>query len=254
MMARDTDKDWQQVAMDEPYWGVLSADDFLRKKLTSGAKEQFFRSGEQYATHLMALITRHLDPGFKPRRILDFGCGVGRLAIPFARRASQEAVGVDIAPAMLDLCRQNAAEAGVTNLHAVQGDDTLSAVTGQFSLVNSYIVLQHIDPKRGMSLIQRLLALVEPGGIASLQLTYGKDRKFWSHETTRARFYRRDGETITDLLPLDDGRPVGTITMFDYDLNQVFAAVNMVVGGPMVVLPTGDDGHLGVHLLVKKRA
>lgn len=253
-MARDTDKDWQQVAMDEPYWGVISAEDFLKKKLTSEAREQFFRSGEQYVTHLTALITRHLDPGFKARRVLDFGCGVGRLAIPFARSAEVEAVGVDIAPAMLELCRENARAAGVGNLQAVQGDDTLSAVTGQFNLVNTYIVLQHIDPSRGVGLIQQLLDFVEPGGIASLQLTYAKDRKFWSHETARAGYYRRDGNTITDLLPRDDGRPVGTITMYDYDLNQVFAAATRVAGGPMVVLPTGDDGHLGVHLLVRKRA
>jgi SAM-dependent methyltransferase len=253
-MARDTDKDWQQVAVDDPYWGVLSAEDFRSTKLTEETRAQFFRSGEQFVTHLLALIARHFDPAFKPRRVLDFGCGVGRLAIPFARRTEEEVVGVDIAPAMLQLCRDNAAKLGVGNLTAVQGDDHLTAVTGKFSLVNTYIVLQHIDPARGIVLIQQLLDLVEPGGYASLQLTYGKDRRFWPHEAPRARLYRREGGTIVDLLPTDDGRPVGTITMFDYDLNQVFAAVNAVAGGPVLVQPTGDDGHLGVHVLVRKRA
>ncbi len=235
-------------------WGVLSTDDFRSGKLNDAAREQFFRSGEQFVTHLLALIGRHFEPAFKPRRVLDFGCGVGRLAIPFAKRAQEQAVGVDIAPAMLDLCRQNAAKAGVGNLLAVQGDDRLTAVTGLFSLVNSYIVLQHIEPARGIVLIQQLLEFVEPGGYASLQLTYGKDRRFWPHEAPRARFYRRDGGTITDLLPVDDGRPVGAITMYDYDLNQVLAAATQVAGGPMLVLPTGDDGHLGVHLIFRKRA
>ena len=252
-MARDTDKDWQRVAMDEPYWGVISADDFLKNKLNEKAREQFFRSGEQYVAHLLAMIRAHLVPGFKPQRVLDFGCGVGRLAIPFARQAA-EAVGVDIAPAMLDLCRENARAMGVANLQAVQGDDTLSAVKGPFGLVNSYIVLQHIEPQRGIALIQRLMDLLEPGGVASLQLTYGKDRKFWPHEAPRARFYRRDGNTISDLLPADDGRPVGTITMYDYDLNQVFAAVATVSAGQMLVLPTNDDGHLGLHILARKRS
>jgi SAM-dependent methyltransferase len=251
-MARDTDKDWQQVAKQEPYWGVLSTDDFLSKKLNDKAREQFFRSGDQYVTHLMALIGRYFDPAFKPRRVLDFGCGVGRLAIPFAKR-SEETVGVDIAPAMLEICRENARAAGVANLQTVQGDDLLTSVEGRFDLVNTYIVLQHIDPARGVPLIQRLLDRVQPGGIASIQMTYGKDRKFWPHEQPRARFYRRDAGVVTDLLPLDDGRPVGTITMYDYDLNQVFAAATMIAGGPIVVLPTGDDGHLGVHLLIRKR-
>ena len=252
-MARDTDRDWQKVAVDDPYWGVLSAEDFRSERLTDEARAQFFRSGEQYVTHLLALVGRHFDPAFKPRRVLDFGCGVGRLAIPFARRATEEAVGVDIAPAMLELCRRNAADAGVANLKTVQADEGLSAVEGRFSLVNSYIVLQHIEPSRGITLIQRLLDLVEPGGYASLQLTYGKDRRFWPHESPRARFYRRDGGTITDLLPTDDARPVGAITMFDSDLNQVFAGATRVAAGPMLTIPTGDDGHLGVHLLLRKQ-
>ena len=61
-MARDTDKDWQQVAIDEPYWGVISAEDFLKNKLTSGAREQFFRSGEQFVQHLFERDALGLEP------------------------------------------------------------------------------------------------------------------------------------------------------------------------------------------------
>jgi len=252
-MARDTDLDWQQLARQEPYWGVLSAEDFTRKNLTPAALETFFRSGDQYVEHVFHVVRCHVDGGFVPGRVLDFGCGVGRLAIAFAKRSS-EVVGVDIAPAMLELCRENAREAGVSNLATVVADDELSRVTGRFNFVNSYIVLQHIEPPRGIRLIQKLLGVLEPGGIASLQLTYGKSRRFWPHEAPKAEFYRRDGNLITDLLPVDDHRPAGSITMYDYDLNQVFAAATQAAAGHMVVLPTRDDDHLGLHLLFKKQS
>ena len=67
-------------------------------------------------------------------------------------------------------------------------------------------------------------------------------------------FIAGDGNTITDRRPVDAGRPVGTITMYDYDLNPVFAAGGSMAGGHMLVLPTNDEGHLGLHLLARKRS
>ncbi len=45
--------------------------------------------------------------GFDPRRVLDAGCGTGRVAIELARRGI-ETVGVDLDPGMLDAARANA--------------------------------------------------------------------------------------------------------------------------------------------------
>ena len=46
------------------------------------------------------------------KRVLDIGCGSGRYAIEFARRGA-EVIGLDIAPAMIEMARKAAAEAGV---------------------------------------------------------------------------------------------------------------------------------------------
>ena len=58
---------------------------------------------------------------------------------------------------------------------------------------------------------------------------------------------------LFDLGVEESGHPVGTITMFDYDLNQIFAIISAHAGAPMLALPTEDDGHLGLHLIVAKR-
>ena len=252
-MSRDTDKDWAKVAEENPYWGVLSEEQFRGTALSSEGNTRFFASGEKLITDLLGFVRHHIVPGFKIRRGLDFGCGVGRLLIPIARVAEQ-AIGVDVAPKMLELTASNLAAFGITNAVAVCGDDTLSRVEGRFNFVNTYIVLQHIPPERGTALIRRLLELLEVGGVFSLQMTYAKERRFFMHEAGHASHYRRTGQTVQDLVACGSLAPEGTITMFDYDMNEIMLIVSRVCGQPLLVLPTNHDGHIGVHFVgVKAR-
>lgn len=251
MSDRDTDRDWVSVASANPYWGVLSTPEYIGVDIDTGARTAFFASGEAYVSNLMATIHRQIGVDFAPRRALDFGCGVGRLLLPLARKV-ERAVGVDVAPRMLELSRMNAAAANVSNIDLVLGDDTLSQVEGSFDLVNTYIVLQHIPLARGYALLRRLIDLISVGGIGSLQLTYAKARRFLEHEAPRALYYRREGGSIVDLVPAVSGPPEGSILMFDYDLNQVFALLQRYVTGPIIATPSNDDGHLGVHVVFRK--
>lgn len=248
---RNTDEDWKRVAEENPYWGVLSHEEYRSDIMTEEAFEQFMTSGESFVTNLFSLIHKHLSPEFLPNRVLDFGCGVGRLVIPLAKRA-KEAIGIDIAPAMLELCQKNAKKAGVSNIVLTESDDALSRVQGEFDLVNSYIVLQHIPPERGYKFIQTMIDRLTIGGIGSLQLTYAKSRKFFIHEQVKAEYYRRDGNTIVDLVDSGWSPPEGTITMYDYDLNYVLALISKVAGHPVITLPTNDDSHLGLHIVFVK--
>src|SRR5258706_12533165 len=62
-----------------------------------------------------------LGPG---QRVLDVGCGDGSTTIELARRVGPDgdAVGVDIAPAMLDAARRRAEVQGVDNASFVIAD------------------------------------------------------------------------------------------------------------------------------------
>jgi len=248
---RDTDSDWKVIAETQPFWGVLSREEFRGNALDPEQLGRFMESGEQFIRNLFGLIRKHLVDQFAPKRALDFGCGVGRLLIPLARR-TQEAVGVDIAPAMLDLCRKHADAAGISNIELHVSDDQLSKVEGPFDLVNTHIVLQHIPPERGYRIIQSMIDKLAVGGVGSIQVTYAKSMAFLTHEQSRALYYRREGGTIVSLVETGWTPPEGTITMYDYDLNEVFALVSRFAGRPMITLPTSDDNHLGLHMVFVK--
>jgi len=247
-MIRDTDRDWTKIAEDNPYWGVLSAEKFRGRELSAENRAEFFKSGEEYIADVLKFVAQHLSKDFKIRRGLDFGCGVGRLLIPLAR-VSQEAVGIDIAPRMLELTRENLAQEGLTNASVVLGDDAFSRVKGKFNFVNSFIVIQHIPPERGMEIIEHLVRRLEIGGVFALQLTFAKTREFFIHEQGRASYYRRDGDVIHDLLPKKNAPPEGSVRMFDYDLNAVFLLLSPFCGQLLLVTPTNHGGHFGVRIV-----
>jgi SAM-dependent methyltransferase len=250
-MIRDTNKDWSKIAEDNPYWGVLSEEAFRGSRLSPKDKERFYASGKVYIENLLGFVKKHIAEDFKIRRGLDFGCGVGRLLIPLALNA-EEAVGVDVAPKMVEITRKNLADAGISNATVVLGDDALSFVKGRFNFVNSFIVLQHIPPERGIRLISHLLDILEVGGVFSLQMTYAKERKFFPHEQSKARYYRRAGHHIQDIIQTEEEPPTGTITMFEYDLNEIILLATRISGEPILLLPTNHDGHIGLHLIGMK--
>lgn len=248
---RDTDRDWAHIASENPYWGVLSDEQFRGRQLSPEMSSLFFESGKRFIDDVLGFVKHHIDDGFRPRRVMDFGCGVGRLLLPLAR-VSEEAVGVDIAPGMLEIAKQNLDSAGIKNASCILGDDSLSQIAGSFNFINSFIVLQHVPPERGMLLVRKLLSLLDIGGVFSLQIIYAKERRFFAHEQQSASFYRKEGKMITDLLPVRDASPEGAIVMFDYDLNEFMLTVSQISGTPLLIIPTNHDGHIGIHMIGRK--
>ena len=209
------------------------------------------KTGEAFVENLFGLINEHRFPGFQPTPALEYGCGVGRLLLPLSKYTNQ-AVGLDVAPAMLEICRNKIKEHAVENTTVGLSDDTLSTAGGGFDFVNCFLVLQHIPPERGYRIIDRLLHLLVVDGIGSLKFTYAKGGRFFAHEQGKALYYRRDGNQIFDLCTEDQEPPEGTISMFDYDLNQVICAISRISSGHLIMLPTNDDEHLGVLLIFRK--
>ena len=247
-LLKDTDAGWEKLGQSEPYWAVLTHEDYRARKLEGSARESFFDSGERHVQLVYDVIAKHFDPGFAARATLDFGCGVGRLVIPFARRGG-DVVGVDVSPAMLHEAARNAAAFGVS-ADFVLGDDGLSRMSRTFDLVHSVIVLQHISPARGERIFARLLDLVAPGGIAAIQLTYHTPSR---RPKRLLHWARARVPGLAGLANIMLGQPLGTphIPMYEYDLRGIFRAVSEI-GADTHVLHTDHAGNLGVFIFCRR--
>jgi tRNA/tmRNA/rRNA uracil-C5-methylase (TrmA/RlmC/RlmD family) len=127
----NSDRAWERMGALEHYYGVKPARGYLRSNLDATARGEFFRTGEHQLEQTLRVIRERLDENFNPTRALDYGCGVGRVLMPLARRVRQ-VVCCDISLSMLDESRANCERSGVTNVSFVQADDKLSAVPGSF--------------------------------------------------------------------------------------------------------------------------
>src|SRR5262249_43296805 len=98
---------WEEYARAEPYWSVLTEERFVRAQLTEERRTAFFAPVRQHVAGLLAMLRRHFETSFPPRRVLDFGSGAGRLAIPFAELGA-EVLGLDVSPSMVAEAERNA--------------------------------------------------------------------------------------------------------------------------------------------------
>lgn len=173
MSLNTTDKAWEAWGQKDPYFGVITDPRFRKENLTPEAKREFFDSGRGHVDTILAVIRAFVAPEFKPNRVVDFGCGVGRLVLPFARLAGS-VVGIDISEAMLAEASKNCAAEGITNATFIKSDDELTQLKGSFDLIHSCLVFQHIPVPRGRLLLRNILSHLEPGGVGVVDFTYGK--------------------------------------------------------------------------------
>jgi demethylmenaquinone methyltransferase/2-methoxy-6-polyprenyl-1,4-benzoquinol methylase/ArsR family transcriptional regulator len=109
-----------------------------------------------------AILAAARDGAPRVRRLLDIGCGAGRMLELLAPDA-ESALGVDLSAAMLGVARARVEQAGLRNVHLRQGDIYALPVERESAdLAVLHQVLHYLDnPARALREAARALA---PGG------------------------------------------------------------------------------------------
>jgi ubiquinone/menaquinone biosynthesis C-methylase UbiE len=102
-------------------------------------------------------------------RVLDLGCGWGRVLKPVLDRGAL-AVGLDISHNMLQKAKYHIINKGHPALLA-RGDGTsLPFKDGGFDLVYSLLVLQHLSKENGSLVFSEVSRVLKPGGVAYIRV------------------------------------------------------------------------------------
>ena len=247
-----TDTDWEAFGRSNPYFGVLTDDRYRSEVLTADVKEEFFETGYAHVADVLETLGSKLGRTDGFTRALDFGCGVGRLVIPFARIAT-DVVGVDVSDAMLAEAGKNCRERGVTNVSLLKSDDELSTVEGEFDLVHSFIVLQHIPVSRGEKLFDKLVGKVSRGGVGALQLTYAKERTIGRRERLKTTLQNRFPLALKLKDAISGHRHSAPVMQMNcYDLNRLFCILQTHGVTTTHLEFTNHGGELGVFIFFAK--
>lgn len=178
-MKSESIRNWKEWGKKDPYYGVLSEEKFRMQHLSDRAIGEFFETGESYASESRKRVLQCFGADISKGNVLDFGCGVGRLAIPFAKMTGKEVWGIDISDDIIARANDHKQALGLDHLKLTTYNGKELKDLPSFDFINSYIVFQHIEPKLGMKLMRQLLDHTQEGGIFQVQVTFGH-RLPWS--------------------------------------------------------------------------
>jgi SAM-dependent methyltransferase len=132
-----------------------------------GTKE-FFQELDAYRFEKLDYLPRVVDfSGYRGKRLLEVGCGVGLDLVRFARHGAI-VTGVDLAEVSIDLAKKNFAFHRVTGDLRVMDGEQLEFDDDSFDVVYAHGVLQYTGDMQCM--IEEIKRVLKPGGQAILMV------------------------------------------------------------------------------------
>jgi SAM-dependent methyltransferase len=160
-----------------------------------------------------------IGPGM---RVLDIGCGPGWVALMLARRVGDQGrvFAVDQSPKMLELARENARAAGVSNITFVEGGfdaafperGTLDAVVGR------RVLMYQPDATRAVA---QLADAIRPGGVIAF---HEHDMVAISDGRTSLPLHDQVRSWLREMLRLE-----GANLRMGFELHSVLSAAGLTV-------------------------
>lgn len=162
--------------------------------------QEFWRWGETLTARFLA------ESGLAftgAERVLEIGCGIGRMTVPLARRFA-EVEAVDVAPEMVRRAGEMLADVPHARARQTDGASLAEYADASFDFVFSYLVLQHIpEPAVVRGYLKEIARVLRPGGACHVQLNGEEgDAAPWGRRlgASARRLARRARETASSAL------------------------------------------------------
>jgi SAM-dependent methyltransferase len=154
-------------------------------------------------------------------RVLELGCGTGRVTVPLARTGAAEVIGIDRSEAMLNRGRTRLRRARLQHVQLVRGDIRNLPFTRESfdSVLAPYGVLQSLLRKRDLdATLTAVASLLPQGGVFGLELV--ADLPDWREYQRRVSLKgHRGGRTRAPITLLESVRQDAArgLTYFDQE-------------------------------------
>lgn len=151
-----------EIGRVQSYWNECIHD--LEMTSHQPGTPEFFEDLDEYRFDKLRYLPELVDfAGYRGKRLLEVGCGIGTDLVRFAAGGAK-AVGVDLSTTALELARKNAEVSGVEAELRLANGEALPFEDASFDLVYAHGVLQYTaNPRRMVAECHRVLA---PGGEA----------------------------------------------------------------------------------------
>lgn len=162
---------WSSFGESEPYWSVITNDQYKASVINNLSIQQFYESGKHNIDFIEDTLRKH-NVFLTDKIVLDFGCGVGRLSKALASRC-RHVYGIDISSSHIELANMHTKNTANTTFTLIScPEDIIPFKAVGVDVVVTLIVLQHNRPNIMKKYITELLGIVKVGGVAVLHIPY----------------------------------------------------------------------------------
>ena len=161
-IAEKMKQDWDQRAQHHArFW--IATENYQTEEI-------FSQSGQDTAQALLEALTGLLQPSWK---VLDIGCGIGRVLKPLANHF-QTLVGIDVSSTMIAQSKAWLSEYPQITTFETSGLDLCEFKDQSFNLVYSYVAFQHMPRPVFEQYLLEINRVLSPDGYLAMQLPIGE--------------------------------------------------------------------------------
>lgn len=164
-------KDWRQIIEKPPQENL--------NRVGSKSWQTFLDQGSRIGISLIEQMEVYLRGSLKDKKILDFGCGIGRAFLPLTFEAGLSIVGCDIDATAISYLKKVVPNA---NLVVNKFAPPLTFEDNYFDAVYSISIWTHLNLDMQFAWLQEISRIVKPGGIALISVA--------GHNSLRLRHQR----------------------------------------------------------------